>query len=196
MSTTKRAERAPRRRAQHRRPVRVAALKSRGFFQEVEHPEAGTLTYPGPQFRMSEVEWTAGRAPLLGEHNAELFCEEMGMSREDLLRLRAAGPCRCQVSGVSIGVRCQVTALLIRSYEARDMDAVWALHREGLQQTTPEYPEVLPHYEADLRDLEAHYLSPGSNFWVQKWTAPRRDDRHRANRRRDGPPATHARHDE
>ena len=66
-------------------------LKARGFFQETEHPAAGTLTYPGPQFRMSEVTWSAGRAPLLGEHNAEVYCDEMGMSREDLLRLRAAG---------------------------------------------------------------------------------------------------------
>ena len=66
-------------------------LKERSFFQETEHPAAGTLTYPGPQFRMSEVGWSAGRAPLLGEHNAEVYCEEMGMSREDLLRLRAAG---------------------------------------------------------------------------------------------------------
>ncbi len=66
-------------------------LKARGFFQDTEHPAAGTLTYPGPQFRMSEVPWTAGRAPLLGEHNTELYCGEMGMNREDLLRLRAAG---------------------------------------------------------------------------------------------------------
>jgi crotonobetainyl-CoA:carnitine CoA-transferase CaiB-like acyl-CoA transferase len=66
-------------------------LRARGFFNEIEHPEAGTLTYPGPQFRMSEVEWSPGRAPMLGEHNAEVCCEEMGMSREDLLRLRAAG---------------------------------------------------------------------------------------------------------
>ncbi len=66
-------------------------LKARDFFKDIEHPAAGTLTYPGLQFRMSEVEWSAGRAPLLGEHNAELYCDEMGMSREDLPRLRAAG---------------------------------------------------------------------------------------------------------
>ncbi len=68
-----------------------AQLKARGFFRDTEHPAAGRRTYPGPQFRMSEVEWTAGRAPLLGEHNADLYCDEMGMSRRDLLRLRAAG---------------------------------------------------------------------------------------------------------
>jgi len=43
---------------------------------------------------------------------------------------------------------------------------VWALHREGLQQTTPQYPEVVAHYESDLHDMEGHYLSAGSHFWV------------------------------
>ena len=66
-------------------------LKARGYFQEVDHPEAGTLTYPGPPFRLAEVEWEAGRAPLLGEHNEEVFCGELGLSRQDLSRLRAAG---------------------------------------------------------------------------------------------------------
>jgi len=71
--------------------LRSAQLRERGFFQETEHPVAGKLSYPGPQFRMSEVEWCGGRAPLLGEHNAEVYCGEMGMGREDLVRLRAAG---------------------------------------------------------------------------------------------------------
>jgi GNAT superfamily N-acetyltransferase len=55
---------------------------------------------------------------------------------------------------------------VIRTFEASDRDAVWALHHEGLNQTTPEYPEVLAHYEADLHDLEEHYLGEGSHFWV------------------------------
>ena len=55
---------------------------------------------------------------------------------------------------------------MIRTFEPRDLDAVWALHREGLHQTTPQYPEVVAHYESDLHDLEAHYLSAGSHFWV------------------------------
>jgi len=40
---------------------------------------------------VSEVERPAERAPLLGEHNEALYCEEMGLSRRDLARLRAAG---------------------------------------------------------------------------------------------------------
>ena len=68
-----------------------AHLRERGFFQQVEHPVAGTLTYPGPQWSMSAIGWPAAPAPLLGEHNTDVYCEEMGMSHEDLVRLRAAG---------------------------------------------------------------------------------------------------------
>lgn len=58
------------------------------------------------------------------------------------------------------------TGLVIRTYEARDLDAVWALHREGLEQTTPQYPVMLAHYEDDLHNLETHYLAAGSHFWM------------------------------
>ena len=64
-------------------------LRSRDVFQRVAHPAAGEITLPGPPFRMLEVERPA-RAPLLGEHNEELYCDEMGLSRRDLARLRAA----------------------------------------------------------------------------------------------------------
>ncbi len=66
-------------------------LRARGYFQEVDHPAVGRLTYPGPPFRMGGVEWRAGRAPLLGEHNEAVFCDELGLSRRELSRLRAAG---------------------------------------------------------------------------------------------------------
>lgn len=65
-------------------------LSEREYFQQVEHPAAGELTYPGPAFRMTDLEWRPGHAPLLGEHNEELYCEEMGLTGEDLSRLRAA----------------------------------------------------------------------------------------------------------
>jgi len=66
-------------------------LRARDFFQRVDHPVAGEHTQPGPLFRMSSVEWHPGRAALLGEHSDEIYCEEMGISRRDLARLRAAG---------------------------------------------------------------------------------------------------------
>ena len=66
-------------------------LRARDYFREVEHPVAGPRTYPGPPFRMDEVHWRAGRAPLLGEHNRELYCGELGLGATELARLRAAG---------------------------------------------------------------------------------------------------------
>jgi crotonobetainyl-CoA:carnitine CoA-transferase CaiB-like acyl-CoA transferase len=48
-------------------------------------------TFDRAPFQMSAVAWTDAPAPALGEHNAEFFCEEMGLPAADLSRLRAAG---------------------------------------------------------------------------------------------------------
>lgn len=66
-------------------------LQAREYFQEVEHPRAGRLTYPGPPFRLSEAPARTDRAPLLGEHNDEVFGGRLGLGRRDLVRLRANG---------------------------------------------------------------------------------------------------------
>ena len=73
-------------------------LRARRFFHEVDHPLAGRRVYPGPAFRLTDGPpsdggwgWRAGRAPLLGEHNEEVFGELLGLGRPDLVRLRAAG---------------------------------------------------------------------------------------------------------
>jgi crotonobetainyl-CoA:carnitine CoA-transferase CaiB-like acyl-CoA transferase len=66
-------------------------LGARGFFQEIDHPAAGRQTYPGPPFRPEAMPWQAARAPLLGEHNEEVYCEELGLSRQELALLRASG---------------------------------------------------------------------------------------------------------
>jgi crotonobetainyl-CoA:carnitine CoA-transferase CaiB-like acyl-CoA transferase len=65
----------------------------RGFFREVEHGELGaSYPYPGPPYRFTK---TPGgprhRAPLLGEHNVAVYCDELGLSREHLRRLFEAG---------------------------------------------------------------------------------------------------------
>ena len=49
-------------------------LHERGYFVEFPHPAVGTLRYPGPPFQMSETLRRQIRAaPLLGEHNREVF---------------------------------------------------------------------------------------------------------------------------
>jgi crotonobetainyl-CoA:carnitine CoA-transferase CaiB-like acyl-CoA transferase len=66
-------------------------LAERGFFVEVDHPYAGTLRYPGAQFKMSETPWRPGRAPLLGEHTESVLRDHLRFSDEDILRLRREG---------------------------------------------------------------------------------------------------------
>jgi crotonobetainyl-CoA:carnitine CoA-transferase CaiB-like acyl-CoA transferase len=66
-------------------------LKVRDYFTKLEHPAAGTLTYPGAPFRLSTRAWALRRpAPLLGQHNREVFAE-LGIDNDELVRLEKAG---------------------------------------------------------------------------------------------------------
>lgn len=66
--------------------------KERGFFVDVDHPATGKVTYPGAPFKMSETpQQISCHAPLLGEHNEEVYCKELGYSRNDLVRLSELG---------------------------------------------------------------------------------------------------------
>jgi crotonobetainyl-CoA:carnitine CoA-transferase CaiB-like acyl-CoA transferase len=73
--------------------LRDPQLKERGFWQELEHPELGRrVTYPGPFAQFSEGGcgvWR--RAPLIGEHNEEIYVKELGLSQEELVMLKEAG---------------------------------------------------------------------------------------------------------
>ena len=67
-------------------------LRERGFFVDVDHPVAGRAEYPGAGAKLSELDFDISRhAPLLGQHNAEIYCDELGYSSEDLVNWRAAG---------------------------------------------------------------------------------------------------------
>ena len=66
-------------------------LAERGFFAEVEHPEAGTLMHPTGPFASDSFDWKLEPAPALGQHNREIICGELGYSDEDLIALRAMG---------------------------------------------------------------------------------------------------------
>ena len=67
-------------------------LEARDFFVEVDHPVAGPARYPGMAVRLPGETITASRpAPLLGQHNAEIFGEELGYTSEDLVSLRQTG---------------------------------------------------------------------------------------------------------
>ena len=74
-------------------------LEARGFFREVEHPVVGRAAYAGMGARLLEgngaevVERdipTPSGAPLLGEHNVEVY-GGLGYGRDELAALRYAG---------------------------------------------------------------------------------------------------------
>ncbi len=67
-------------------------LKVRGFFAEIAHPETGSYRYPGAPYQLSRTPWEIrSPAPLLGQHNRQVFCERLGLSEDELAGLHAEG---------------------------------------------------------------------------------------------------------
>lgn len=70
-----------------------AQLKERQFFVQVDHPELGdTVTYVGAPYKMTGMKWDISRrAPLIGEHNSEVYERELGLSKEEMRLLKKSG---------------------------------------------------------------------------------------------------------
>jgi len=67
-------------------------LKTRGFWQQVEHPELDTqISYPGSFIRSAAESEISRRAPLIGEHNEDIYGQELGFSQAEIARLKQAG---------------------------------------------------------------------------------------------------------
>ena len=73
--------------------LRYPQLQARGFWQDIEHPELGTsIKYPG-----GAVVTTQGycgirrRAPLIGEHDEDIYKKELGMSAKEMAALKKKG---------------------------------------------------------------------------------------------------------
>jgi CoA:oxalate CoA-transferase len=72
--------------------VNSPQISARNYFVEIDHPEIGRVRYPGAPYTLSETPWRiVRRAPLLGEHNEEIYCGRLGYTRENLVKLAAAG---------------------------------------------------------------------------------------------------------
>ena len=63
-----------------------AHLHDRNFWKTVDHPEIGRgFVYPGEAAIYNGSPWgISRRAPLIGEHNAEIFHDELGLSQGEL----------------------------------------------------------------------------------------------------------------
>lgn len=67
-------------------------LQSRNFWTDVNHLELGsTITYPGPLYKSTEITWETRRSPIIGEHNRDVYEDELGFSKETLNILKGGG---------------------------------------------------------------------------------------------------------
>jgi crotonobetainyl-CoA:carnitine CoA-transferase CaiB-like acyl-CoA transferase len=68
-------------------------LKARNFWVDIKHEELNaTVRYPGPFVKASETPCVIKhRAPLIGEHNLDIYENELGLSRKDILALKESG---------------------------------------------------------------------------------------------------------
>jgi formyl-CoA transferase len=63
------------------------SLVQRGMVVDLDHPTRGRFPMPGNPVRMSDSPTEVKRAPLLGEHNAEVFGRWLGCSVDELTAL-------------------------------------------------------------------------------------------------------------
>jgi len=74
--------------------VESPQLAAREFWVQVEHPELGeAFTYPGFPIKLSGLPpyEPQRRAPLIGEHNEEIYVKELGLSEQELVILKGCG---------------------------------------------------------------------------------------------------------
>ena len=73
--------------------MEMSQLRARDFWIDVEHTELGdVITYPGAPVQNSEGYWhISRRAPLIGEHNDEVYMHELGLSASECARLQQDG---------------------------------------------------------------------------------------------------------
>ena len=64
-------------------------LRERGMFSTVDHPQRGQVTMPGWPVKMSESKVPMVAAPLLGQHNQQVYGELVGCTPEQLDALHA-----------------------------------------------------------------------------------------------------------
>ena len=66
-------------------------LRQRGFIVDLEHPRRGRYPMPANPVRLSDSPTDVVRAPLLGEHNAEVYGKLLGLDDAEIEALRKDG---------------------------------------------------------------------------------------------------------
>lgn len=73
--------------------VNSEQMMEREFFVPMDHPAVGKLDkFPSKPFKFHKTPWQLQRpAPLLGQHNKEIFCKRLGIDQETLAKLKENG---------------------------------------------------------------------------------------------------------
>ncbi len=66
-------------------------LRERGMIVTIEHPTRGTMTMPGCAVQLSQSPREVRPAPLLGQHNEEVYREFLGLTQGEIVELKAEG---------------------------------------------------------------------------------------------------------
>src|SRR5580698_5049918 len=66
-------------------------MKERGMVVTVEHSVRGKFTMPGCPIKLEDSPAEVTAAPLLGQHNGEVYSEMLGLSEAELARLKQEG---------------------------------------------------------------------------------------------------------
>jgi crotonobetainyl-CoA:carnitine CoA-transferase CaiB-like acyl-CoA transferase len=66
-------------------------IQARAFFSEISHPVLGSFPQAGSPLMLDGKRVTSRPAPLLGQHNHEIYCDELGLDRHEVEILAADG---------------------------------------------------------------------------------------------------------
>jgi len=72
--------------------INSAQTRVQGFMADVQHPVAGKFAYPTAGYHYSQTPVSFKKpAPLLGQHNEEVYSGRLGISKTEMVELRLAG---------------------------------------------------------------------------------------------------------
>ncbi|WP_263247036.1 formyl-CoA transferase [Saccharopolyspora rosea] len=71
--------------------IEDASLADNGMIVTVDHPQRGEFRTVGCPIKLSDSPVRVTRSPLLGEHNAEVYRDRLGLDADELAGLRADG---------------------------------------------------------------------------------------------------------
>ncbi len=71
--------------------IEDSSLEDNGVIVEVDHPDRGNFTTVGCPIKLSDSAVDVQRSPLLGEHNEDVYSDELGLPASELAELKENG---------------------------------------------------------------------------------------------------------